>query len=398
MKQNLHRMCFILFDGPERDHLLPFTYIRPVAHLRLGIDRLQDKWEALLNQKCLLYTQAYMQHKFSFQPQAQNTFINAAILPTPGLVSAIRTLGIDEALVLNGQIIAASTLNPTPPSSLAGLHPIEWEGSIQRLQTASDIFRLNDSALRDDFKRLTHGRKSAPISATNRVLGKENIFVEASARVECATLNAQEGPIYIGHNAHIMEGALLRGSLAICDHSSVKMGAKIYGSTTLGPYSKMGGEINNLVVFGYSNKAHEGYLGNAVLGEWCNIGAGSNASNLKNSFGKLRIWNYTTERFIQTDLQFCGLLMGDYSRCSIQSSFNTATVVGIAANLFGQGFPRNFIPSFSYGGASGMKTFLLDKAIESIQAMMDRKSIGLDAQDKAILQSVFDHTSKYRKA
>lgn len=391
-------MRILLFDGPERDHLLPFTFTRPVAHIRLGIDRLIDKWEAVLKQPCGIYTQPYLQHKFPLQLQTQNIFINAAVVPNPSLAKAVLSLSVNETLVFKGQILAACTHGQTPPASFDDLLQKEWKKPFHQLQSPSDIFMLNDVVLRADFKRITLGRKSATISKTNRVLGQENIFIEENATVECATINAQQGPVYIGENVYVMEGSSLRGSIAICDHSVVKMGAKIYGATTLGPFSKMGGEINNCVVFGYSNKAHEGYLGNAVLGEWCNIGAGTNASNLKNSYGKLRVWNYTSESFAKTDLQFCGLLMGDYSRCSIQTSFNTATVVGIACNIFGYGFPRNFIPSFSYGGPQGLKTFLLDKAIEAIQGMMDRKSITLDQSDKAIIQTVFDHTAKFRKS
>ena len=391
-------MSFILFDGPERDHLLPFTYVRPVAHIRLGIDRLIDKWEAQLHHECGVYTQSYLQKKSPFILEDKNTFINAAVVPNQELVNAVLTLAADEAIFINGQLIAVCTHDQSLPVSTKGMKKLEWKEPVQHIKSLSDIFLLNDAVLREDFQRITKGRTSAPISTTNRVLGQENIFLEENAIVECATLNAHTGPIYIGKNVEIMEGSLLRGSLAICDHSIVKMGAKIYGGTTLGPFSKMGGEINNSVVFGYSNKAHEGYLGNAVLGEWCNIGAGTDASNLKNSFGKIRVWNYTTDGFAKTNLQFCGLLMGDFSRCSIHTSFNTATVVGIGATIFGNGFPRNFIPSFTYGGPQGMKTFLFDKAIESIQAMMDRKSLALSQTDKEVLQAVFDHTSKYRKS
>ena len=252
--------------------------------------------------------------------------------------------------------------------------------------------------MEDDFIRLTKGRTSAPISKSNRVIGRENVFIEEGASVECSILNASNGSIYIGKQAVVMEGSMLRGNLAIGDNSIVKMGTKIYGGTTLGPFSKVGGELNNVVMFGYSNKGHDGFLGNAVLGEWCNIGAATDASNLKNNYAKIRLWNYKKESFLKTELQFCGLLMGDYSRCSIHTTFNTATVVGVSANLFGVGFPRNFIPSFSYGGAQGLSTFTFDKALESAQAMMERKQVVLSEIDQAILAQVFEISSQWRKA
>ena len=252
---------------------------------------------------------------------------------------------------------------------------IEEELPLFHLKTAADLFLRNAEVLAVDFKRLTQGRKSAPISSTNQLIAPENIFLEAGAKVECAILNASEGPIYIGKNAEVMEGSMLRGSIALCENATVKMGAKIYGGTTLGPFVKAGGELNNVLILGYSNKGHDGFLGNAVIGEWCNIGAATDASNLKNNYGLLRLWNYETENFAKTTLQFCGLLMGDFSRCSIHSTFNTATVVGICANLFGTGFPRTFLPSFSYGGAQGLKTYAFNKAIESNIAMMKEEEL-----------------------
>ncbi|MGB2172175.1 MAG: glucose-1-phosphate thymidylyltransferase, partial [Flavobacteriaceae bacterium] len=275
---------------------------------------------------------------------------------------------------------------------------IKWTPPLLHLKQASDLFLLNALVLEDDFIRLTKGRTSAPISKSNQVIGRENVFIEEGASVECSILNASNGSIYIGKQAVVMEGSMLRGNLAIGDNSIVKMGTKIYGGTTLGPFSKVGGELNNVVMFGFSNKGHDGFLGNAVVGEWCNIGAATDASNLKNNYAKIRLWNYKKESFLKTELQFCGLLMGDYSRCSIHTTFNTATVVGVSANLFGVGFPRNFIPSFSYGGAQGLSTFTFDKALESAQAMMARKQVVLSETDQAILAQVFEISSQWRKA
>lgn len=390
-------MHILLFDGPEREQFLPFTFIRPVAHLRVGIDRLIDKWEAYLQHKCGLYTQDYLQSKFPTHLQEMNLFVNPAFVPSESLAMAVKNLTLNEALVHEGHLIAVLTKGQHPPASLDEYDLNTWNGPILHLRKVTDLFKLNGIVLKQDFDRITSGRQSEELPSSNSVIGRENIFIEKGAQVEYAMLNATEGPIYIGKNALIMEGSMLRGSIALCESAVVKMGAKIYGGTTLGPFSKVGGELSNVLIFGYSNKGHDGYLGNAILGEWCNIGAASDASNLKNSYGKIRLWNYTRESFVKTDLQFCGLLMGDYSRCSIHTTFNTATLIGVCANIFGQGFPRNFIPSFSYGGAQGFKTFNFSKAIESIESMMKRKSISLSKDDQAILTHIFDQSSKFRK-
>ena len=390
-------MNILLFFVLERGQLLPFTFVRPVAQLRVGIDLLQDKWEAFLGLKCGLYTQDYLKPKFPFSLAKENLFINPAYVPTTALVEKVKRLKLNDALVVNGNILACLTQSLHPPKEISSLNCIEVGSPLIHLKTAADLFLRNAEVLAVDFKRLTQGRKSAPISSTNQLIAPENIFLEAGAKVECAILNASEGPIYIGKNAEVMEGSMLRGSIALCENATVKMGAKIYGGTTLGPFVKAGGELNNVLILGYSNKGHDGFLGNAVIGEWCNIGAATDASNLKNNYGLLRLWNYETENFAKTALQFCGLLMGDFSRCSIHSTFNTATVVGICANLFGTGFPRTFLPSFSYGGAQGLKTYAFNKAIESNIAMMKRRGVDLTEIDREILQHVFDQTAKWRK-
>ena len=390
-------MNILLFDGPQRDHLLPFTYTRPVAHLRIGIDRLQDKWEAFLGMKCSVYTQQYLQPKFPAQLANENLFINPAYLPTQELTKKIKALTLNDALVSEGELVACLIKTNQPPEEIGSLNCITIEDSILVIKTVTDIFLNNAAVLETDFKRHTAGRDSAPISSTNQVIAPENIFLEEGAKVECSILNAANGPIYIGKNAEVMEGSMLRGSIALCDNGVVKMGAKIYGGTTIGPFSKVGGELSNVIILGYSNKGHDGFLGNAVIGEWCNIGAASDASNLKNNYGALRLWSYKTENFAKTGLQFCGLIMGDFSRCSIHTTFNTATVIGINANIFGAGFPRTFLPSFSYGGAQGIKTYAFEKAMESNQAMMERRGVYLTQIDRDLLQHIFDLSSKWRK-
>ena len=390
-------MNILLFDGPERNHLLPFTFVRPVAHLRIGIDQLIDKWEAFLKSSCTVFTQVYLSDKFPAAFEALNTFVNPSYIPTAPLATAILKLRENQALHFKGQLIACVSAEKQPPKDLADFDLIEWKDELLHLSSITDLYTLNDVVLQQDFQRITQGRTSAKIATTNQVISPENIFIEAGARVEYATLNAAHGPIYIGKDVEIMEGSMLRGSIALCRNTIVKMGAKIYGGTTIGPYSKVGGELNNVVIFGYSNKGHDGFLGNAVIGEWCNIGAATDASNLKNSYSKLRVWNYESENFAKIELQFCGLLMGDFSRCSIHSTFNSATVIGVCANLFGVGFPRTFIPSFSYGGAQGFKTNTFDKAMEANEAMMERKEIPLTAIDRTILAHVFELSSKWRK-
>ena len=390
-------MNVLLYDGPERNHLLPFTYLRPVAGLRLGIDCLQDKWEAAFKVDCSVYTQDYLQKKYPPTFSDSNVFVNASYLPNQYLVRAIQALNEGQQLVKNDAVIAFKTVERQLPDDLVAYTKIEFDGEVLHLTGIADLFLHNTTVLKQDFERITKDRKSAPISSTNQVIAPENVFLEEGAKVECAILNASEGPIYIGKNAEVMEGSMLRGSSALGENAVVKMGAKIYGGTTIGPFGKVGGELNNVVLFGYSNKGHDGFLGNAVIGEWCNIGAATDASNLKNNYGKIRLWNYDQEGFIKTNLQFCGLIMGDFSRCSIHSTFNTATVVGICANLFGSGFPRTFLPSFSYGGAQGLSTYAFDKAMEANAAMMERRAKVLTEIDTTILASVFEQSARWRK-
>nr|MCU0351404.1 glucose-1-phosphate thymidylyltransferase [Flavobacterium sp.] len=266
-----------------------------------------------------------------------------------------------------------------------------------RIEHTWDIFSKNDTAIREDFELLTEGRTSQPIPKSVNVISPENIFIEKGAKLEFVTLNASTGPIYIGKNAEIMEGSVIRGPFALCEEAQVKLATKVYGATTVGPHCRIGGEVNNSVLFGYSNKGHDGFLGNAVLGEWCNIGADSNNSNLKNNYEEVRLWSYETEGFARTGLQFCGLMMGDHSKCGINTMFNTGTVVGVSANIFGSGFPRNFVPSFSWGGASGFTTYLTKKAFEVAKVVMSRRNVEFTEQDAKILEHVFEETKKYRK-
>lgn len=394
-------MNYILFDDHSWENLLPLTFTRPTGDLRIGILKISEKWEKLLDSKITHLTQDYLSCKYPVHITNDNILINGSILPTQSLVKEINTLKTGEFLRKNNTTIAArinnSQVDEFKNTGTEKLLPKEADAPFTKIDYPWQIFAFNGSALAEDFKLLTKGRKSIKISSTNKVLGADNIFIEEGASVEFAMLNATTGPIYVGKDAEIMEGSMVRGSLALCEHAALKMGTKIYGPTTIGPHSKVGGEVNNTVIYGHSNKAHDGFLGNSVLGEWCNLGADTNNSNLKNNYAEVRVWNYPEERFISTGLQFCGLIMGDHSKCGINTMFNTGTVVGVSANIFGAGFPRNFVPSFSWGGAHGFTVYTLPKAYEVAELVMKRRDIALSECDKKILKSIFDMTEKYRK-
>ena len=388
----------ILFDGPERKDLLPFTYVRPVAELRIGIDTLKEKWEAFLNQNCSYATQDYLSSKYPLHTTELNYFINASYVPTQALIDQIEKLEPKQVLVFDNNPIVFCTEKDQLPKDTTDFFIVEVKSKPIHIKTSSDLFSKNAVVLEQDFKRFTHVKKNKVLEdGNNRFIHPERIFIEPGAKLTCATLNATDGPIYVGKNTQIMEGSMLRGPIALCDEVIVKMGTKIYGGTTIGPGSKVGGELNNVLFLGNSNKGHDGFLGNAVIGQWCNIGSATDASNLKNNYSKVRIWNYTSKNFAKSELQFCGLLMGDYSRCGIHSMFNTATVLGVNANVFGTGFPRTFIPSFSYGGAQGFKTYAFSKAMEANRMMMDRKGKQLSELDLEILKDVFEQSSVWRR-
>ena len=393
----------ILFDSDVREHLLPLTFTRPVCELRIGILTIREKWEKWLDAEVSYITQDYLTEKYPINISENNFVINGAVLPSEQLCRLIHQLEKNEALLQDGELIAAR-LNKEQFDNLMHDEEIEeLEGfdvedtPFIKISSLSDLYSLNDRAIAEDFKFLTEGRTSQDISEHNTVIGTEHVFVEEGASVTGAILNATKGPIYIGQNAEVMEGALIRGPLAACEHSKIKMGAKIYGATTIGPYSKAGGEINNSIMIGYSNKSHDGYLGNSVLGEWCNLGADSNNSNLKNNYTEVKIWNYDAERFLGTGLQRFGLVMGDHSKCGINTMFNTGTLVGVCANIYGAGYPRTFIPSFAWGGPQGFTTYKVEKAFETAKIVMERRDLSLDEKEMKILENVFAQTAKWRR-
>ncbi|MCB0449608.1 MAG: GlmU family protein [Confluentibacter sp.] len=390
-------MNYILFDGPSRNNLLPFTFTRPVADIRVGILTIREKWETFLDSTTTTITEDYLSDKYPMVEMDENVMINASYLPNLELVEMIKNLQENQAIFKDEDVIAFFSKDTQEEVDFETYEAIEFVDEVIKIEHTWDIFSKNGEAIQEDFNLLTDGRKSRPIPSSNHVIAAENIFIEEGAQLEFVTLNATKGPIYIGKHAEIMEGSLIRGPFALCDKGIVKMGARIYGPTTVGPYCKVGGELNNAVFFANSNKGHDGYIGNSVIGEWCNLGADTNGSNLKNNYAEVRLWDYETESFAKTGLQFCGLMMGDHSKCGINTMFNTGTVIGVSANIFGSGFPRNFIPSFSWGGNGGFTTYLTKKAFEVAEIVMARREIPFTDADKAILEHVFEETKKYRR-
>lgn len=389
-------MNYILFDGEVRNALLPFTYTRPVADIRIGILTIREKWERRLGLTTTTITEEYLEEKYPMVEMPENVLINASFIPAKSLVDLVKSLSHHQAIFKGEEVIAFHTSDTQEEVNFENYEQIEFEEELLKLNNTWDIFSLNGPALQDDFDLLTSGRKSQPIPENVQYVNKEAIFIEEGAEVSFSILNASTGPIYIGKDALIMEGSIVRGPFAMCENAVLKIGAKIYGPTTLGPYCKIGGEVNNSVLFGYSSKGHEGFLGNSVLGEWCNLGADTNTSNLKNNYAEVKLWSYETGRFAKTGLKFCGLMMGDHSKCGINTMFNTGTVVGVSANIYGSGYPRNFVPSFSWGGASGFTTFQMRKVTEVVKAVMKRRNLSLSVEDQNILEAVFEQTQEYR--
>ena len=382
-------MNVILFDS-NRSNFYPLSYTRPISEFRIGILTIKEKWTHYYK-NISNKTEDYLVSKYPIRKQKENLWIDASVLPSKELKTELDSLRNGEVLESNGKIIAFKNLH----YSFKNLNKINTSILVDSIENIWDIFSDNGREIEADFKLLTQARKSQKISETNTVIGK-HIFIEKGAKISCSILNAENGPIYIGKNTEIMEGAIIRGPFAMGENAVLKMGAKIYGPTTLGPHCKVGGEVNNSVFFGYSSKAHDGFLGNSVIGEWCNLGADTNNSNLKNNYAEVKLWNYEMERFKKTGLQFCGLIMGDHSKCGINTMFNTGTVIGVSANIFGSGFPRNFIPSFSWGGASGFQVYKLPKVFEVASKVFERRKLDFDENEQNILSEVYDMTKRYR--
>jgi UDP-N-acetylglucosamine diphosphorylase/glucosamine-1-phosphate N-acetyltransferase len=391
-------MNIILFDDDRRVNLLPLTFTRPCAELRVGILTIAEKWSKHISEKVSYITQDYLADKYGINHENENVYINGRSLPSSDLTNQIIALSNEEVLVKNDLIIAIKTSKKFKRFEELvnySLSKLNKEISCSMISQAYDIFTKNGYEIKSDFEVLTNNRESKQISSTNTILGKD-IFIEEGVRVEASVLNTENGPIYLGKNSTVMEGSLIRGPFALGENATIKMGAKIYGDTTVGPQCKVGGEVNNSVFFKNSNKGHDGFIGNSVIGEWCNLGADTNSSNLKNNYASVKLWNYSKQRFLDTGLQFCGLIMGDHSKCGINTMFNTGTVVGVSANIFGGNFPRNFIPSFTWGGSSGFATYQTNKAFQTAKKVMERRNEELTKKEQEILTSIFNDTSELR--
>ncbi len=387
-------MSIIFFDPKDsRTKLLPLTYTRPIAEIRIGIFNISEKWCLRLKTEHFGYeTETYLKDLFpGIKADIQNTWINSTILPNDDLVAAVKSLGTHEALLKDGILLAFKGENKD-----AIINKRIYEGSFSSLNYPWDIFQLNGQEITEDYKLVKSRRKGVQINDPYTRTYGSDIFIEEGADIKAAILNAERGPIYIGKNAEVQEGAIIRGPFSLGEHSIISMGSKMRGDTTVGPHSKVGGEVSNSVIFGYTNKGHDGYLGNAVLGEWCNLGAATNNSNLKNTYNPVKMWDYDTLQFEQTDLQFCGLIMGDHTKVGINTMFNTGTSVGVSANIFGSGFPRQLIPSFAWGGNRGFITYSFEKALKMIGVSMRRKNKEMTPQVIKMLEHVFKDSSIVR--
>lgn len=394
----------VLFDISEnRQQLLPLTYTRPVSEFLTGILTLRQRWETLLRITSSTYTEPYLQTKYPLVLKEQNIVIASHIKPSNDLASYIQSQNQPNTIYYSqGEWVWAQIAETDWEAFINRdfdrFKAVSLDILIEKLMACWQVFNTCEADLKSDFKLLTAGRQSLPLPDGNRLIGPSDLlFIEEGAVINNATLNTTAGPIYIDKDAEIMEGSLIRGPFSLGCHAQVKMGTKIYGATSLGPYVKVGGELNNVVIFGYSSKAHDGFLGNAVIGEWCNLGADTNNSNLKNNYDTVKVWNYVSDRFENTGLQFCGLIMADHSKSGINTMFNTGTVVGVSANIFGPGFPRNFIPSFAWGGSHGFSTYQFEMATATAKRVLERRGLMFDETENAILREVFERSAKYRE-
>jgi UDP-N-acetylglucosamine diphosphorylase/glucosamine-1-phosphate N-acetyltransferase len=391
-------MTITLFDDSARDSLLPLTFTRPVAKLRVGILTIAEKWAKHLDSDVAFLTVAYLQEKYPYDHHVDSLFINGSVCPDEYLVEAIGALKSGEALYASDILLAvrgAQAASGVPVINLEGFKLICYSRDYCRIVYPEHIFLHNEQEIVRDFELITAGRTSASLSSTNTILG-DQIFVEEGVEAECSTFNTLKGPVYLGRNSGVWEGCMVRGAFALCEGAQLKMGTRIYAKTTIGPYCRIGGEINNAVIMGYSSKGHDGYLGNSVIGEWCNLGADTNNSNLKNNYASVKLWDYAHDCYRDTGLQFCGLIMGDHSKCSVNTMFNTGTVVGVSSNIFGAGFPENFVPDFSWYGIGNNTEYRLDKAIETTERVFARREKELDKMERGIFTAVFELTKHYR--
>lgn len=383
-------MNLVLFDDlPTWKNLLPLTFTRPISEIRIGILTIAKKWELIFNTKVSYQCQKYLSDKFEVKLENNNLFINGCVCPNNDLVEAILQLKPGQCLVHDNKIIAYQSATYLD-EQVNQLEKVRYSLPILDVTKTTDVFTKNAEALHLDFTMLTAHRRSEALDHSVMVIGDPNkIFIEKGAKARACILNTESGPIYLGEESEIMEGSVVRGPLALCEHSVLKMSTKVYGATTIGPHSKVGGELNNSVIFGYSNKAHDGFLGNSVIGEWCNLGADTNNSNLKNNYANVKVFNYLHNTAVDTGLQFCGLIMGDHSKSGINTMFNTGTVVGVACNIYGGGFPPTHIPSFSWGGAEGFEKYQSHKLFETASKMFERRGLTFNQTEQNMLLHLY---------
>jgi UDP-N-acetylglucosamine diphosphorylase/glucosamine-1-phosphate N-acetyltransferase len=398
-------MNITLFDNFNRANLLPLAFTRNIADFRIGIFTISEKWQKFFNTKINHHSVDYLNQKFYKKDFKADFWVNSSLIPDKKLFDSISKLKENQVLVKENQIIAFSSQNTSlidkleksnceiqDNDLLSSETLINYADEVFQIKNLWDIFQENGKAIQLDFELL--GKKGIEGDVKHATLIGENIYIHPTAKVTAAILNSESGPIYIGEGAEVMEGSVVRGPFALCDHAQLKLSTKIYGPTTIGPYSKVGGEVTNSILFGFSNKGHDGFLGNSVLGEWCNLGADTNNSNLKNNYSQIKLWNYKVRDYKNTGLQFCGLIMGDHSKSGINTMFNTGTVVGVSANIFGGGFPSKFIPSFSWGGSDGLEPFNINKAIEVAQKVMERRNHQLSEIDIEIFKKILEKENK----
>ncbi len=397
-------MNIVLFDTLQaQEALKPFSFTRALSSIRLGIVTIQEKWQYYFQGDFSFITSPYLNSKFPCVKAKTNLCINSTVCPEEMLVEAIKQLQPNEKLVKGNELIACcgdeKLLKAFQNNDFdhLGLKKVSFEDPITQLKDKWDIFLLNNQELRRDFQRICRGRKTQGIHDRHTIAYNEKaIFVEEGATIKAAFFNAELGPIYIGKHAIIQEGAIIQGPTAICNHAQISIGAKIRNATTIGPHARVGGEVSNAVIFGYTNKVHDGFLGNSVLGEWCNLGAGTNTSNLRNDYGEVKVWDYQQKGLIDTKLQFCGLFMGDHSKCAINTRFNTGTVVGVSANVFGANFPEQFVPSFTWGDKLYGTTYSIARALKTAARMMQRRTVQLTEADAYMLTHIWHATAHYR--
>ncbi len=396
-------MAFVLFDDEYSDQLLPLTYGCPAGALRIGIWTIAEKWKYELKQTFSFATRDYLQAKFPLKPEAVSVWINGRLLPNPMIIEGVESLELDEGLFRNDVLLAAK-LSPKNVKlmidggelQLKGSY--EWTDDCELIEKPYHLFQWNAKQLKRDFGLATADKQSAELHESCLLIGPaSNLYIHPTAKVRAATINVEGGPVYIGPHAEVMEGSVVRGSLALCEHAVLKLASKVYGGTTLGPHCKVGGEVNNVLLQGYSNKGHDGFLGNSVIGSWCNLGADTNSSNLKNNYSIVKTWNIESGTMESTDEQFCGLIMGDHSKTGINTMLNTGTVVGFCSNIYGGDFPPKYVPAFSWGSSAEFTAFKVEKACEVAERMMERRGIPFTVEDRAIFESLFEHTQQERQ-